>query len=79
MLEVVPFFAVPFGFAKLDNCDALNGELRQLFLRRAAEGAVYANPKPLTQRNRQYSKANFKYSAGRIAACSNSRSSAGTK
>jgi hypothetical protein len=48
MMEVVPYFAVPFGFAKLENCDALNAQLRELFLRRAAEGSVYANPKPLT-------------------------------
>jgi hypothetical protein len=50
LIEVTPFFAVPFGFAKLENCTALNAELRELFMRRAAEGSRYANPRPLTQR-----------------------------
>lgn len=59
MAEVVPFFAVPFAFAKLDDCDALNGELRELFLRRAAQGARYANPRPLTQRNAQVFESEF--------------------
>jgi uncharacterized protein (TIGR02466 family) len=58
-LEVVPYFAIPFGFAKLDHCDALNGPLRELFLRRAAEGAAYANPNPLTQRNRRVFESEF--------------------
>lgn len=51
MAEVVPFFAVPFGLAKLERCEALNQELRELFLQRAAEGSTYSNPRPLTQRN----------------------------
>jgi uncharacterized protein (TIGR02466 family) len=59
LIEVTPFFAVPFGFAKLENCTALNGELRELFLRRAAEGSRYANPRPLTQRNRQVFESEF--------------------
>ena len=59
MIEVTPFFAVPFGFAKLENCTALNGELRELFMRRAAEGSRYANPRPLTQRNRQVFESEF--------------------
>lgn len=59
MVEVTPFFAVPFGFAKLDNPAALNGELRELFLRRAADGSRYANPRPLTQRNRQVFESAF--------------------
>jgi len=59
MPEVVPYFAVPFGFAKLENCDALNGQLHELFLRRAAEGSAYANPNPLTQRNRRVFESEF--------------------
>ena len=59
MVEVTPFFAVPFGFAKLENCTTLNGELRELFVRRAAEGSRYANPRPLTQRNRQVFESEF--------------------
>ena len=59
MVEVTPFFAVPFGFAKLENCTTVNGELRELFLRRAAEGSRYANPRPLTQRNRHVFESEF--------------------
>lgn len=59
MIEVTPFFAVPFGFAKLENCAALNRELRELFMRRAAEGSRYANPRPRTQRNRQVFESEF--------------------
>jgi hypothetical protein len=59
MPEVVPYFAVPFGFAKLEHCDTLNGQLRELFLRRAAEGSAYANPNPLTQRNRRVFESEF--------------------
>jgi uncharacterized protein (TIGR02466 family) len=59
VVQVQPFFAVPFGFAQLENCEALNGELRSLFLQREAEGAAYANPRPLTQRNRPVFESNF--------------------
>lgn len=59
MPDITPFFAVPFGFAKLDNCAALNQELRTLFLARSAEGGVHANPRPLTQRNPQVFESNF--------------------
>jgi hypothetical protein len=53
MADLVPFFAVPFGFARLDNCATLNQELRTLFLERTAAGGEHANPRPLTQRNQQ--------------------------
>jgi uncharacterized protein (TIGR02466 family) len=59
MLQLTPFFAVPFAFGKLDDCAALNAELRELFLQRAAEGARYTNPRPLTQRNPQVFESNF--------------------
>jgi len=59
MAQVVPFFAVPFGFAQLENSESLNRQLRDLFLRRAAEGARYANPRPLTQRNPQVFESEF--------------------
>jgi uncharacterized protein (TIGR02466 family) len=59
MPEIVPFFAVPFGFAKLENCAALNQELRTLLIARAAEGELHANPRPLTQRNPQVFESNF--------------------
>ena len=28
MLKIVPFFAIPFGFAKLDDCEGINAQLR---------------------------------------------------
>jgi len=59
LIEVTPFFAVPFGFAKLENCTALNSALRELFVQRAAEGSRYANPRPLTQRNRAVFESEF--------------------
>ena len=59
MIEVTPFFAVPFGFATLENPAGLNAQLRELFLRRAAEGARYANRRPLTQRNQQVFESEF--------------------
>src|SRR3954451_10435261 len=59
MAEILPFFAVPFGLAKLDDCAPLNQELRALFLARSAEGGEHANPRPLTQRNPQVFESNF--------------------
>jgi uncharacterized protein (TIGR02466 family) len=59
LVEVTPFFAVPFGFAQLENGTTLNGELRELFLQRAAEGSRHANPRPLTQRNKQVFESEF--------------------
>ena len=59
MIQVQPFFAVPFGFAQLENCASLNAALRTLFLQREAEGAKYANPRPLTQRNGQVFESEF--------------------
>ena len=59
MAEILPFFAVPFGFAKLENCAPLNQELRTLFLARSAEGGEHVNPRPLTQRNPQVFESNF--------------------
>lgn len=59
MVQVQPFFAVPFGFAQLDDCARLNADLRTFFLQRASEGAKYANPRPLTHRNRQVFESEF--------------------
>jgi len=59
MVKVQPFFAVPFGFAQMQNCEQLNADLRAFFLKRAAEGAMYANPRPLTQRNGQVFESDF--------------------
>jgi uncharacterized protein (TIGR02466 family) len=59
LVEVTPFFAVPFGFAKAETVDADHGQLRDLFLNRAAQGERYANPRPLTQRNTQVFESEF--------------------
>lgn len=59
MAELVPFFAVPFGNARMENCGPLHTELRTLFASRAAEGATYANPRPITQRNGQVFESRF--------------------
>jgi len=58
-VQPTPFFAIPFGFAKLEPAPVLNEQLAALFRRRAAEGARYANPRPLTQRNGQVFESEF--------------------
>lgn len=59
MPDIMPFFAVPFGFAKLENPEPLNQQLRTLFLARSSEGEKHANPRPLTHRNPQVFESNF--------------------
>ena len=59
MAQITAFYAIPFAFDKLRDCAPLNAELRELFIARAAEGARFANPRPLTQRNRQLFESNF--------------------
>lgn len=59
MADIIPFFAVPFAFAKLENSAELNERLRRLFIAREAEGMKHANPRPLTQRNQQVFESNF--------------------
>ena len=51
MADIVPFFAVPFAFARHPEAASLNRELRELIVAKAAAGAEYANPRPITQRN----------------------------
>jgi uncharacterized protein (TIGR02466 family) len=46
MFQIVPAFAVPFADVMLPGMDALNTELRTLFLAREAEGAKWRNPSP---------------------------------
>ncbi|HEX4969637.1 MAG TPA: hypothetical protein VFV69_01210, partial [Steroidobacteraceae bacterium] len=59
MADILPFFAVPFGFARLDTSAALNQELRTLLLTRSEAGGEHVNPRPLTQRNSQVFESNF--------------------
>ncbi|MEJ0086581.1 MAG: putative 2OG-Fe(II) oxygenase [Pseudomonadota bacterium] len=51
MADIVPFFAVPFAFARHPDPASLNARLRALFLERSSGGATYANSRPITQRN----------------------------
>lgn len=58
-LSIQSTFAVPMAFHSMESPGDLNRELRELFLRREAEGGRYANPNPYTQRNRQLFESNF--------------------
>ena len=45
MLQISPLFAVPVATAMMED-EALNRQLRELFLAREAQGQVHANPNP---------------------------------
>lgn len=60
MAQILPAFAAPLVFAKLDDCAALNAELRELFLAREAEGDKFKNPSPYTYRNDALFESNFR-------------------
>ena len=51
MATITTAFAVPIVTAQLDAPQALNAELRDLFLECEAQGDKYANPDPYTHRN----------------------------
>ena len=59
MFQIVPHFAVPFAFEQHPNPAALNQALRELFLKREAEGGKYANPNPYTIRNKDLFESHF--------------------
>jgi uncharacterized protein (TIGR02466 family) len=59
MPQISPLFATPFAFSKHPNPQAMNAELRELFLQREKEGAKYANPNPYTQRNAELFESHF--------------------
>lgn len=60
MFQINPAFAVPLVMAKLDDCQALNAELRQLFLEKEAQGDKYRNPEPMVYRNDALFESNFR-------------------
>lgn len=60
MFQISPAFSVPMAFARLPDCQALNSELRELFLAKAAEGDRYRNPDPYTHRNEALFESNFR-------------------
>ena len=59
MFQIVPAFSVPMVFAKLPDADALNAELRELFVARAGDDR-YRNPDPFTHRNEALFESNFR-------------------
>jgi len=60
MLQIAPLFSVPGAHATLPGCEALNAELRELFLAKEAEGDRYRNPDPFTHRNEALFESNFR-------------------
>jgi uncharacterized protein (TIGR02466 family) len=61
MAETVPFFAVPFAFARHPDPATLNRGLREIILAKEAEGAANANPRPITQRNAPVYESHFNF------------------
>lgn len=59
MFQITPAFAVPFADVSLPNPDALNAELRTLFLAREAEGAKWRNPHPSMRINPSLFESDF--------------------
>ncbi len=59
MYQIIPHFAVPFAFEQHPNPALLNQALRELFLKREAEGGKYANPNPYTVRNKDLFESHF--------------------
>ena len=60
MIQVIPAFAAPMISAQMEDCAALNAELRELFLARAAEGDKYRNKTPFVYRNDALFESNFR-------------------
>lgn len=51
MSTTITAFAVPIITTQMDDCDALNAGLRELFLECESQGGRYANPDPYTHRS----------------------------
>ena len=60
MFQITPAFAVPLVIAKLDDCQTLNAQLRELFLEKEAQGDKYRNPEPMVYRNTALFESNFR-------------------
>lgn len=60
MIQVIPAFAAPLVSAQMPNCEALNQELRELFIARAEEGDKYRNKTPFVTRNDALYESNFR-------------------
>ena len=59
MAQINPLFSVPYVTEQLADCDSLNQELQELFIRREAMGKRFANPNPYTPRNKELFESNF--------------------
>lgn len=57
--QVIPAFAIPMINAHMPESDALNQQLRDLFVERAAEGERYSNREPRVRRNRTLFESRF--------------------
>lgn len=57
--QVVPTFSIPMINAHMADCEALNEELRALFIERAGEGDRFSNPEPRVRRNRTLFESRF--------------------
>lgn len=57
---MIPAFAAPLISAQMPDCEALNRELRELFVARAAEGDKYRNTTPFVDRNDALFESNFR-------------------
>jgi uncharacterized protein (TIGR02466 family) len=58
--QLTTAFSVPIVTTRLQDCAALNQELRGLFLAKAAEGDRYRNPDPFVFRNAALFESNFR-------------------
>lgn len=59
MPDITTAFSVPLVFDTLENPEALNAELRELFLQCESQGDRFANPDPFTHRNKALFESNF--------------------
>ena len=60
MAQIVTAFAVPMAMHRIEDGQALNRELEELFVRRAAEGDRYRNRSPFVERNSAVYESHFR-------------------
>lgn len=58
-LSILQAFAIPMATAQHPGCEALNRDLRELFLAREKEGDRYSNPEPRVRRNKTLFESSF--------------------
>lgn len=57
--ELMPAFSVPIVSAYMPNPDALNSELRRLFLEKEKDPQTFRNPHPIVVRNKELFESRF--------------------